>query len=71
MSQSNENQRGRKNRAFAAIKTEMEEKERMRKRTRSNKVMQSAELTVYTWFAGGSAGGSLCGCCQEHGCGAG
>jgi hypothetical protein len=38
MSQSNENQKGRKNKAFAAIKTDLEEKERQKKRTRSNKV---------------------------------
>ena len=40
MSVTNENQRGRKNKAYAAIMTDMEEKERLKKRTRSNKVMQ-------------------------------
>ena len=40
MSQSNENQKGRKNKAFAAIKTDLEEKERQKKRTRSNKVIK-------------------------------
>ena len=42
MSQSIENQKGRKNKAFAAIKTDLEEKERQKKRTRSNKVIQTA-----------------------------
>ena len=42
MSQSIENQKGRKNKAFAAIKTDLEEKERQKKRTRSNKVIHTA-----------------------------
>ena len=47
MSVTNENQRGRKNKAYAAIKTDMEEKERLKKRTRSNKVMQRESLKPY------------------------
>ena len=39
MSQSIENQKGRKNKLFAAIKTDLEEKERQKKGTRSNKVI--------------------------------
>jgi hypothetical protein len=35
MSQSTEHQKGRQNKAFAAIKTDLEEKERQKKRTRS------------------------------------
>ena len=42
MSQSTENQKGRQNKAFAAIKTDLDEKERQKKRTRSNKVIQRA-----------------------------
>jgi hypothetical protein len=42
MSQSTEHQKGRKNKAFAAINTDLEEKERQKKRTRSKKVIRRA-----------------------------
>ena len=42
MSQSIENQKGRKNKAFSAIKTDLEEKERQKKKTRSNEVIHTA-----------------------------
>ena len=54
MSQSIENQKGRKNKAFAAIKTDLEEKERQKKRTRSNKVIHAADAdkakTIFLYY---------------------
>ena len=47
-SQNFENQKGRKNKAFAIIKSDLEEKERQKKRTHSKKVNYSIFWDIFT-----------------------